>query len=119
MTSHPAPHETTVVPAFVFAGSGRGARGAGAFVSFGATLALSLAGAVFADVLEHLANPGEILRRLVERLAPDARVLVAIPNAAWIPVLAALAAGRWDPTLAGVQARDHLTVFTPRSLAFS
>jgi SAM-dependent methyltransferase len=82
-----------------------------------AALGAGLAGAVFADVLEHLANPGEILARLAAHLAPDARVLVAIPNAAWIPVLAALAAGRWDPTLAGVQARDHLTVFTPRSFA--
>jgi SAM-dependent methyltransferase len=76
-----------------------------------------LAGAVFADVLEHLSDPGDVLARLRDHLAPGARVLAAIPNAAWMPVLAALAAGRWDPTLAGVQASDHRTVFTPRSFA--
>jgi 2-polyprenyl-3-methyl-5-hydroxy-6-metoxy-1,4-benzoquinol methylase len=74
-------------------------------------------GAVLADVLEHLADPAAALLALAGKLRRGARAIASIPNAAWAPVLAALAAGRWDATLAGVQARDHLAVFTPDSFA--
>ncbi|MFN7942672.1 MAG: methyltransferase domain-containing protein [Thermoanaerobaculia bacterium] len=74
-------------------------------------------GAVLADVLEHLADPAAALLALAAKLRRGARAIASIPNAAWAPVLAALAAGRWDATLAGVQARDHLAVFTPDSFA--
>lgn len=70
---------------------------------------------VFADVLEHLEDPAAVLRTAREHLAPHGRVLVSLPNSAWAPILRDLAAGRWDPTLAGVQARDHLAVLTPAS----
>ncbi len=70
---------------------------------------------VFADVLEHTPDPAALLRAAVDVLGPAGRVVVSIPSAAWVPVLRALAAGRWDPTLAGVQARDHLYFTTPAS----
>jgi len=76
-----------------------------------------LAGAVLADVVEHLEDPFSVLAALGRRLASGSRVLVAFPNVAWAPVLLALAAGRWDPTLAGVQAGDHRLPTTPASLA--
>lgn len=76
-----------------------------------------LAGAVLADVVEHLDDPLGVLSALARRLAPDGRAVVAFPNVAWAPVLLALAAGRWDPTLAGVQAADHRLPTTPASLA--
>ncbi len=76
-----------------------------------------LAGAVLADVVEHLEDPFAVLSGLADHLAPDGRLVVAFPNVAWSPVLLALAAGRWDPTLAGVQARDHRMPTTPESFA--
>ncbi len=70
---------------------------------------------VFADVLEHTSDPAGVLEKAARVLAPSGRIVASLPNSAWAPVLRALAAGRWDPTLAGVQARDHLAVMTPAS----
>ncbi len=70
---------------------------------------------VFADVLEHTEDPAGVLEKAARVLAPGGRIVASLPNSAWAPVLAALAAGRWDPTVAGVQARDHLAVMTPAS----
>ncbi|OYW07236.1 MAG: hypothetical protein B7X11_00155 [Acidobacteria bacterium 37-65-4] len=72
---------------------------------------------VFADVLEHTVAPHQLLRAAAGALGPGGRIVVSFPNAAWAPVVRALAAGRWDLTLAGVQARDHLFFTTPRSFA--
>jgi 2-polyprenyl-3-methyl-5-hydroxy-6-metoxy-1,4-benzoquinol methylase len=72
---------------------------------------------VFADVLEHMEDPVRVLRAAGERMTSRGALVVSIPNAAWAPVLRALAAGRWDVALAGVQARDHLFFTTPSSFA--
>ncbi len=72
---------------------------------------------IFADVLEHTSDPQGILKLAAEKLAKGGRIVVSLPNTAWAPVLSALAAGRWDPTLAGVQARDHLVPMTPHSFS--
>ena len=72
---------------------------------------------VFADVLEHTAAPQDLLRLAATMVGPMGRIVVSFPNAAWAPVARALAAGRWDLTLAGVQARDHLFFTTPHSFA--
>jgi SAM-dependent methyltransferase len=72
---------------------------------------------VFADVLEHTTDPARVLRLARDLLAPRGRVVATLPNSAFAPVLRALAAGRWDPTLAGVQARDHLAPLTPGSFS--
>jgi 2-polyprenyl-3-methyl-5-hydroxy-6-metoxy-1,4-benzoquinol methylase len=72
---------------------------------------------VFADVLEHLAAPVEVLRRAAAHLSPRGVVVVSLPNAGFAPVARALAAGRWDATVAGVQARDHILFTTPASFA--
>lgn len=70
---------------------------------------------VFADVLEHMADPVAALAAAARLLAGDGTIVASLPNAAWLPVLSALAAGRWDPTVAGVQARDHLFYTTAAS----
>lgn len=67
---------------------------------------------VYADVLEHTTDAAAVLRATAGALSPQGRVVVSVPNFAWAPVLRALAAGRWDTTLAGTQARDHFTPFT-------
>lgn len=71
---------------------------------------------IFADVLEHTTDPAALLRLVREHLSPGGAVVVSVPNSAFAPVLRELAAGRYEPTLAGVQARDHLVPFTRRSL---
>jgi 2-polyprenyl-3-methyl-5-hydroxy-6-metoxy-1,4-benzoquinol methylase len=70
---------------------------------------------VFADVLEHMADPAAALRGAAHLLTSGGTIVASLPNAAWIPVLTALGAGRWDPTVAGVQARDHLFFTTATS----
>ena len=72
---------------------------------------------IFADVLEHTAAPQELLRLAANLIGPRGRIVVSFPNSSWTPVVRALLKGRWDLTLAGVQARDHLFVTTPLSLA--
>jgi SAM-dependent methyltransferase len=70
---------------------------------------------VFADVLEHMADPAAALGAASRLLTSGGTIVASLPNAAWLPVLSALAAGRWDPTVAGVQARDHLFFTTAAS----
>lgn len=70
---------------------------------------------VFADVLEHTIDPAAVLEMAGSRLAARGRIVVAMPNLAWAPILRALAGGRFDYTLAGVQARDHLFFATEAS----
>ncbi len=70
---------------------------------------------IFADVLEHVADPAGALLKAAQTLSASGRIIASLPNTAWAPVLRALAAGRWDPTVAGVQARDHLAPMTPKS----
>ncbi len=72
---------------------------------------------VFADVLEHTLDPAAVLEVARAALAPGGRIIASVPNASFAPALRALAAGRWDATLAGVQARDHYVPFTPASFA--
>jgi 2-polyprenyl-3-methyl-5-hydroxy-6-metoxy-1,4-benzoquinol methylase len=74
---------------------------------------------VLADVVEHTSPPHHLLRAAAEAVkhVEAGKVLVSFPSAAWAPVVRALAAGRWDNTLAGVLARDHLFYTTPRSFA--
>ena len=80
-----------------------------------AALAPGLDCIVFADVLEHLVDPPAALEAAARVLAHDGRIIVSLPNSAWAPVLHGLACGRWDPAVAGVQARDHFANFTPLS----
>lgn len=70
---------------------------------------------VFADVLEHTTDPAAILEGAARRLSDGGRIIASIPNTAFGPVQRALAGGRWDQTLAGIQARDHLVPMTADS----
>jgi len=64
---------------------------------------------VMADVLEHLSRPLEALRQLAARAAPDAVLVLSLPNASHAAVLAGALMGRWDPALEGIVADDHRT----------
>ena len=68
---------------------------------------------LFADVLEHLADPWTTLRQLVRsNLAPDGQVFVSIPNVASMAVLGQLLLRRdWRYDDSGMFDRTHLRWF--------
>lgn len=69
------------------------------------------------DVLEHLADPWAVLRRLRERMAPDATLIASIPNMAHYSVaLPLLLRGRFDYVAEGLLDRTHLRFFTRASV---
>src|SRR5262249_11276316 len=71
---------------------------------------------VYADVLEHLADPLRVLRELNASLAPGGQVVISIPNVAHLWVRLSLLAGRFEYRDRGILDRDHLRFFTQRSL---
>jgi GT2 family glycosyltransferase/SAM-dependent methyltransferase len=68
---------------------------------------------IFADVLEHLVDPWEVLRRWHEVLRPGGALLCSLPNVTHGEVLWDLLRGRWDYQDAGILDRTHLRFFTP------
>ncbi|MGB9620249.1 MAG: class I SAM-dependent methyltransferase [Armatimonadota bacterium] len=70
---------------------------------------------VFADVLEHLRDPWEVLRRARHVLKDNGRVLASIPNAAYWHVRLGLLMGRFEYTQFGILDDTHLRFFTAGS----
>jgi SAM-dependent methyltransferase len=71
---------------------------------------------IFADVLEHLADPEIAIRRYLPYLKPLGRVVVSVPNMRFYLVLLRLIVDRWSYTDHGIRDRTHLRIFTRRSL---
>ncbi|MFG0257217.1 MAG: class I SAM-dependent methyltransferase [Phycisphaerales bacterium JB043] len=72
---------------------------------------------VASEVLEHLREPWNVLRRLRTLLKPGALVLASSPNVANKRVIGMLLRGRWDLEHSGIMDRTHLRWFTPSSYA--
>jgi 2-polyprenyl-3-methyl-5-hydroxy-6-metoxy-1,4-benzoquinol methylase len=72
---------------------------------------------LFLDVLEHLSEPLEPLRRSKELLLPGGRALVSVPNVAHWSVRKELLLGRWRYEDTGLLDRTHLRFFTLESAA--
>lgn len=72
---------------------------------------------VFADVLEHLEDPVPALEAARRVAAPEARLLVSVPNACHLSLVRDLAAGRFDLLPAGLTDAGHLRWFTRSFLA--
>lgn len=68
------------------------------------------------NVLEHLREPGRLLRRLHGWLKPDGRLIASIPNVRHHSVVRALLRGDWTYEPAGLLDRDHLRFFTRREI---
>jgi 2-polyprenyl-3-methyl-5-hydroxy-6-metoxy-1,4-benzoquinol methylase len=65
------------------------------------------------DVLEHLVDPWETLRRLSTLLSPQGVLVASIPNVRYFRVLLPLLLnGRWDYQDSGILDRTHLRFFT-------
>ena len=71
---------------------------------------------VFADVLEHLVEPGDLLRRFRDYLTDDGVVVASIPNVRNLWVIHNLIEGYWRYTDEGILDRTHLRFFTYKEI---
>ena len=71
---------------------------------------------LFGDVLEHLRDPGAVLRAVRPLLAPGGVVISSIPNVAHYTIRAHLFEGRFDYADSGILDRTHLRFFTRATL---
>lgn len=71
---------------------------------------------IFADVLEHVADPEAAIHRFLPYLTPMGRVVVSVPNIRFYSVLLRLIVDRWSYSDHGICDRTHLRIFTRRSL---
>jgi 2-polyprenyl-3-methyl-5-hydroxy-6-metoxy-1,4-benzoquinol methylase len=67
------------------------------------------------DVLEHLRDPAGGLRKMAELLGSGGRILVSVPNVAFIQVRLGLLCGRFEPAVRGILDATHLHFYTLRS----
>ena len=72
--------------------------------------------AICADVLEHMPDPEEALRRLVRLEPQGCRFVVSVPNVANVWVRLNLLLGRFEYRNAGILDRTHLRFYTKSSL---
>ena len=70
---------------------------------------------VMSEVLEHLIDPWQLLRRLHPLMKDNALVLASSPNVGQYKVIKGLIFGKWELTDIGVMDRTHLRWFTPQS----
>jgi 2-polyprenyl-3-methyl-5-hydroxy-6-metoxy-1,4-benzoquinol methylase len=70
---------------------------------------------ILSEVLEHLIEPGVLLRRLAPLVKPGGMVLASSPNVAHWRVIAELLRGRFELADHGVFDRTHMRWFTPKS----
>ena len=72
---------------------------------------------IFADVLEHLRNPGDVLIRMKRFLADTGSILISIPNIAHVSVRLELLSGKFIPEKIGILDDTHLKYFTKKSFS--
>lgn len=70
---------------------------------------------VFADVLEHLRDPAEVLRRCIPGLKESGKIIISLPNVANWMIRLSLLFGRFNYVERGILDRTHLRFFTLRS----
>ena len=72
---------------------------------------------ILSEVLEHLVEPGEVLKKLARYVRPGGMVLASSPNISHWRVVRELIRGRFQLADQGVFDRTHLRWFTPQSFA--
>ncbi len=71
---------------------------------------------VFSDVLEHLANPAEVVALAKQGLAPGGSVVASVPNVAHWFIRTDLLRGRFDYRDCGLMDATHLRWFTRKTI---
>ncbi len=71
---------------------------------------------VFADVLEHLVEPADALRKVSRCLSEDGLIVISIPNIRFWQQVQMHAEGRWKYEDAGIMDRTHLRFFCKTDL---
>ncbi len=71
---------------------------------------------LLADVLEHLKDPGGLLRRVVPCLNDGGEIIISIPNVAHLFVRLRLMLGHFEYQDRGILDRTHLRFFTLASM---
>jgi methionine biosynthesis protein MetW len=72
---------------------------------------------VFADVLEHMPNPSELVLLAREGLVPGGAIVASVPNVAHWFVRTDLLRGRFEYRECGIMDATHLRWFTRKSIA--
>jgi spore maturation protein CgeB/tetratricopeptide (TPR) repeat protein len=67
---------------------------------------------IFADVLEHLVNPLDVLKKMSKLLKKDGTVIMSIPNVQFYGVVHQLIEGNWTYQKEGILDETHLRFFT-------
>jgi 2-polyprenyl-3-methyl-5-hydroxy-6-metoxy-1,4-benzoquinol methylase len=70
---------------------------------------------IFADVLEHVLYPDQVLEYFKEYLADDGYIIISLPNIANWKVRLDLLFGKFDYTETGIMDRTHLHLYTFKS----
>jgi len=70
---------------------------------------------IFADVLEHVSDPWEVLKRTKAVLDDGGTVLASIPNVAYYKVRKEILLGRFNYTDFGILDNSHLRFFTAKT----
>jgi SAM-dependent methyltransferase len=70
---------------------------------------------IYADVLEHLKNPKDVLVSLNQNLAPNGIVIISLPNIANFYCRIQLLLGRFNYQDRGIFDRTHLRFFTRKT----
>ncbi len=72
---------------------------------------------ILSEVLEHLVEPGRVLKNLSRFIRPGGLVMASSPNIAHWRVVREISAGRFNLADKGVFDRTHLRWFTPATFA--
>ncbi|WP_172635889.1 glycosyltransferase [Desulfitobacterium dichloroeliminans] len=71
---------------------------------------------IFADVIEHLKDPWQVVRAAVQLLSPQGTLLISVPNIGHSSILMELLEGRFDYRPTGLLDDTHIRFFTRKSL---
>ncbi len=71
---------------------------------------------IFADVLEHLVTPWQVLKQIEARMKPGAQVIVSVPNIGYYGLLYELVQQKFDYRAVGLLDHTHLRFFTHNTL---
>lgn len=70
---------------------------------------------IFADVIEHVLNPEELLIFFAKFLKPDGKIIVSLPNIAHFDIVRGLINGDFNYNKVGLLDNTHLRFYTDRS----